>query len=102
MRACFPALRVQRVKEVVKDLTDQITYKEKRREGASNVHNYKECDILTEQLSALKAERREHEHEVTDLQRKQKKHLSINRNEMRELHPLQQSRPIPHLQAAVG
>ena len=52
---------------MVKDLSDQITYKEKRRESASNVHNYKECDMLTEQMSALKAECREHERELAEL-----------------------------------
>lgn len=71
----FRLQRIGELKEVVKDLTDQITYKEKRRESASNVHNYKECDMLTEQISTLKAERREHERELTELEQKQKKSL---------------------------
>lgn len=69
----FRLQRIAELKDVVKDLSDQITYKEKRRESASNVHNYKECDMLTEQMSALKAECREHERELVDLQRKQRK-----------------------------
>ena len=45
--------RISELKEKIKDLSDQLSYKEKRREAASNMHNYKDYDKLTEQMSAL-------------------------------------------------
>ena len=40
--------RIVELQERIKDITDQLGYKEKRRESASMVHNYKECDQITE------------------------------------------------------
>ena len=71
--------RIAELREIIKDVSDQILYKEKRREKASNVHNYKECDMLTEQISALKGECREHKRELAELERKQKKSLSYQK-----------------------
>lgn len=64
----FRLQRIAEVREVIKDLSDQILYKKKRREKASNVHNYKECDTITEQLSALIGECRERERELAELE----------------------------------
>ena len=66
-------LRTSRISELedrIKDLNDTLVYKEKRREKESNVHNYKECDELTQQMSQVKAERRLLEKELEQLKKK--------------------------------
>ena len=65
--------RIEELQERIKDITDQLGYKEKRRESASMVHNYKECKQITEQMSDLKVERRRLEIELEGLTKKQKK-----------------------------
>ena len=65
--------RITQLQEQIKDKNEQVQYKELRREGAKNIHNYKECDKLTEQLSVLKADRRKLELELTVLTKKQNK-----------------------------
>ena len=67
--------RIGELEERIKDLTDQIGFKVKRRDCASNMKNYKECDKLTEQLSALKGEKRQLEMELATLTKKEKKSL---------------------------
>ena len=67
--------RITEVTERIKDVTDQLGYKEKRREAASNIRDYKECDRLTEQMSVLKSEKRQLEFELSSLTKKQKKSL---------------------------
>lgn len=69
----FRLSRIDELQDKVKDLNDQIAYKEKRREAASNIHNYKDCDVLTEQMSALKTEKRQLEYELATLTKKQNK-----------------------------
>ena len=64
---------VQDKSECVQDKSECVQYKELRRDAAKNVHNYKECDKLTEQLSVLKSERRQLQLELATLTRKQKK-----------------------------
>ncbi len=44
----------------------------KRRDCASNMNNYKECDKLTEQLSVLNSERRQLEVELASLTKSEK------------------------------
>ena len=61
--------RIIELEDRIKDL-DTLMYKEKRREKASNVHNYKECDELTQQISEVKSERRLLERELEQLQKK--------------------------------
>ena len=50
-----------------------MKYKELRRDAAKYIHNYKECDNLTEQMSVLKADRRQLQYELATIKRKQKK-----------------------------
>lgn len=63
--------RIHALEEQIKDISDTIKYKEKRRE-ASAVHNYKLCEDLTDEMGTLKAKRRECEAEIKQWQRKQK------------------------------
>ncbi len=65
--------RIGELEERIKDLSDHIDFKVKRRDSASNMKNYKECDRLTEQLSELKADRRQLERELSSLVAKDKK-----------------------------
>ena len=69
----FHLARIAELQEQIKDKNEQVQYKELRREAAKNVHNYKECDKLTEQMSILKADRRQLELELAGLTKKQKK-----------------------------
>lgn len=54
-------LRQTRMKELenLKQLDQQIMFKEKRRDQAESVRNYKLCDLLTEEIGKLKSTRRE-------------------------------------------
>ena len=69
----FRLSRISQLQEEIKDKTEQIECKELRRVGAKNIHNYKECDKLTEQMSVLKADRRQLQLELAALTKKQKK-----------------------------
>ena len=69
----FCLSRIEELKEQIQDKSEQVKYKELRREAAQNVHNYKECDKLIEQMSTLKADRRLLELELTALTKKQGK-----------------------------
>ena len=57
--------RIDELKDKIKDLSEQLHYKNLRRVAAENVHNYKECDKLIEQMSTLKHERHTLELELT-------------------------------------
>ena len=65
--------RIDEINDQIKDLSDQISYKEKRREQAVNVHDYKQCDMLTEQMLELKSERRKVNIELAQLKKRQKR-----------------------------
>ena len=62
--------RIEEINEKVKGITDQIGFKEKRRESANNLHHYKECDKLTEQISSLKSEKQKLDLELKCLHKK--------------------------------
>lgn len=52
-----PNMRLKRISQLaedVKDMPDQILFKEKRREVASNVHDYKMCEDLTDSIVSLR------------------------------------------------
>lgn len=65
--------RIAEIEEEIEDKDEQIKYKELRRDSAKNMHNYKECDTLTDQISCLKSERRFLKLELANLTKKQKK-----------------------------
>ena len=69
----FRLSRMTELRDQIEDKNEQLKYKELRRDAAKNVHNYKECDKLTEQMSVLKADRRQLQLELSALTRKQKK-----------------------------
>ena len=69
----FRLARIAELQEQIKDKKEQLEFKELRRDAAKNVHYYKECDKLTEQMAELKAGRRQLEQELAALTKKQKK-----------------------------
>lgn len=74
--------RLQRIAELqdkIKDLDERIEFKRKRRDAASNMRSYKECDELTEQMSNLKNEKRQLDTELSALTKKQKKSIWYKR-----------------------
>ena len=69
----FLVQRLTELQERIKELSDHIGYKQKHLDQANNIQNYKECDELSEQISALKGDRRKLEAEQKALMKKQKK-----------------------------
>ena len=67
------------LQDKIKDLNERIEFKCKRRDAASNVRNYKECDELTEQMSNLKSEKRQLNTELSALTKRQKNPFDIVR-----------------------
>ena len=65
--------RISELEDKIRDISDRIGFKLKRRECASNMNNYKECDNLTAQISSLKTEKRQLAIELAMLQKKDKK-----------------------------
>lgn len=68
------AERLQRIvyaEETMSDISKQIGFKEKRREQLTNIHNYGECEKVSEEISSLKRKRFELQAELTKLKRKQ-------------------------------
>ena len=61
------------LEEEITNIKDRISYKEKRREMAENIKNYKNCDDLTEEISSLSKQRREFESELMLLHKKGKR-----------------------------
>lgn len=53
------------------DIAKQIGFKEKRREQLTNVHNYGECEKISDEISSLKRKRFELQAELTKLKRRQ-------------------------------
>ena len=62
--------RISELEEDIKDATDQIDIKEKRRNLASTAHQYKDCDRLTSQISHLRLKIREYRSELAELRKK--------------------------------
>ena len=65
--------RIAELEEDMKDFRDRLGYKEKQREEASNLRNYKACDRLTEEMTSLKKELRNADYEIKELTKKEKK-----------------------------
>ena len=63
---------MKELEEDLKQLDQQIMFKEKRRDQAESVRNYKLCDELTEEVGKLKATRREASNELKLFQKKVK------------------------------
>ena len=61
---------VGELEEDIKDINDQLLFKEKRREQAELFRNYKLCDQLKE-MSSLKKQKRERKEELALWKRKQ-------------------------------
>jgi len=47
---------MKEIQKDIKDLSDQLKYKEKRRDQAASSRNYKICDQLTEVMAAVMRE----------------------------------------------
>ena len=61
------------LEEEIINIKDRISYKEKRREMAENIKNYKNCDDLTEEISSLSKQQQELESELMLLHKKDKR-----------------------------
>jgi len=79
------SLRIKRISELhddIKDYSDRLRFKEKRRQQATDSRNYKLCDQLTEEMAELKQKKREKESELkqSSLIHASKKSLSKHAN----------------------
>ena len=63
--------RIAYMEETMSDIAKQISFKEERREQLTNVHNYGECEKISEEMSSLKRKRFELQAELTKLKRRQ-------------------------------
>ena len=63
--------RIAYVEETMNDIKKQIGFKEKRRDQLTNVHNYGECEKISDEISSLKKNRFELRAEQSKLQRQQ-------------------------------
>lgn len=61
--------RISALEENIKDFNDRLSFKIIRKHQASNSRNYKLCDVLTEEMSAIKQQKRECEAELHQLKR---------------------------------
>ena len=66
----FRIERMKTVEEEIKHLKERMTYKEKRRQMSEDQRNYKLCDEITEEISALSKECRVLELELKELTKK--------------------------------
>ena len=66
----FRIERMKTVEDEIKHLKDRMSYKEKRRQMAEDQRNYKFCDDITEEISALSKECRTLELELKELTKK--------------------------------
>ena len=64
----FRVRRISALEEDIKDFNKRLNFKEKRRNQASNSRNY---NMLTEEMSAIKQQKREREAELHELRRKE-------------------------------
>lgn len=71
--------------EDIKDVTDQLTYKEKMRDRADMARNYKLCEQLTEEMRSLKRKKREYEEELRLWERKDSKSQWYQKGKKRRL-----------------
>ena len=65
--------RIAAINDELKSLDERLMYKNKEREMASNVKQYRRCEELTREMSELKEKKREYEAEKKLLDRKQMK-----------------------------
>ena len=65
--------RISALEEDLKVVNEQLYYKEKERDSASNTHQYRRCEQLTEEMGKLKAKRREFEVELKMLNQKERR-----------------------------
>ena len=65
--------KITELQEDVKDLKDRLSYKEKQRDQATQAMNYKLCDQLTEEMTSVKKQLRQVEHELCEWTQKQNK-----------------------------
>ena len=65
--------RISELEEDIADITEQMKIKEKRRQLASDAHQYKDCDRLTSQMLALRSKLRECKQELEKLNKKERK-----------------------------
>ena len=66
-------MRISDIQEQIADIDKRIAYKQCRIETATVTRNVKTCDKLSEEISELKSQRRELNHELGPLQKKSKR-----------------------------
>ena len=76
---CMRKQNIAALEEDIKDLKDRLQFKEKRRHQSEMARNYKVCDQLTEEMTALKKKKRESETELKFWMRKVQKSTWYNR-----------------------
>ncbi len=73
VRAKLRQKQITTLEEKITNLDEQITFKEKRRQQAEAVRNYKMCEEITEEMGIVKQQRRELKGELKVFQEKERK-----------------------------
>lgn len=65
--------RMKELEDELKNVSERIAYKEKRREACEGVRNYKTCDEITEEIGELKKQQQVLQAEFRELSKRDKK-----------------------------
>lgn len=76
--------QITEIEESIKDIDDEISFKEKRRSQAATVHDYRQCDEISERLSSVKEKRRLLQHELSLLRKKDMKAKWYKKSKIRK------------------
>ena len=91
------AVRLNRIAVIdeLKSLDECLMYKDKERDMANNVRQYRRCEELTREMSELKEKKREYEAEKKLLNRKQMQSAWYKRKSSNSTLSLRSSTPLP-------
>ena len=65
----------ERLEEDIQNMKERISYKEKRRQMAESVKNYKAFDDITEEIASLSKQKRDLENELLILKKQTKRFI---------------------------
>ena len=80
--------RIKEVEEGIRDIDEQISFKEKRRAQAETLRDYRQCDEITERLTSLREKKRILSRELVLLHKKEVQAKWYRKNKSKKInHP---------------
>jgi len=77
--------RIKEVEEGIRDIDEEISFKEKRRAQAETLRDYRQCDEITERLSSLREKKRVLSRELVLLQKKELQSKWYRKNKSKKI-----------------